>query len=219
MDYSQEPTRLYLITPPTICDVTVFADTFQHACDGGDVGSLQLRLKDADDDAIRHAAEILLPLCQEREIAFILNDNPALALAVDADGVHLGQDDISVKEARIILGDDRIIGASCYNSRDCAMSAGGDGADYVAFGAFYPSPTKTPPALADQDILSWWYEWATLPSVAIGGITPENCRPLVEAGADFIASVSGVWNHPDGPKASVIAFNRVFAEVNAQHKA
>jgi len=201
--------QLYLITPPKIV-VPDFVKAFRSALEGGPVAALQLRLKDVADDEILKAAEALLPVCEEGDVAFIINDRADLAKKSGAEGVHLGQSDGSVAEARTLLGADKTIGVTCNNSRHLAMEAGEAGADYVAFGAFYPSDTKTPEHYAEPEILSWWVALSELPCVAIGGITVENAAPLVEAGADFLAVAGGVWNHADGPAAAVKAFNRLF---------
>jgi thiamine-phosphate pyrophosphorylase len=204
--------RLYLITPPRI-DPVAFADPLATALDAGDVGCVQLRLKDIDDDQIRVAAEILRPVAQERDVAFIMNDRPDLAMETGCDGVHVGQEDASYADARAMLGDDAIIGVTCKNSRHLAMEAAEQGADYVAFGAFFQSTTKAPKNIAEPEILEWWSGLMTVPCVAIGGITVDNCAPLVVAGADFLAVVSGVWDYPDGPAAAVRAFNDTIAEI------
>ncbi|HYM02323.1 MAG TPA: thiamine phosphate synthase [Stellaceae bacterium] len=203
-------TRLYLVTPPAF-DPAAMADLLAEALDAGDVACVQLRLKDADDDAVRRACNTLRPIAQKREVAFLLNDRPDLALETGCDGVHVGQQDAPYLEARRILGLGRIVGVTCHDSRDLAMEAAEAGADYVAFGAFFPTSTKEAKHRADPEILRWWSEIMTVPCVAIGGITPENCGPLVEAGADFLAVVSAVWNHPQGPGAAVKAFNHAIA--------
>lgn len=207
---TEDSCQLYLITPPQF-EPSAFADRFQRACDGGDVACLQLRLKDVDDSAVLQAGEALLPLCEEREIPLIINDRPDLARTLGADGVHLGQEDGDLKEARALLGEGAVIGVSCHDSLDLAFEAGDAGADYVAFGAFFPTGTKTPKGHPKPELLQWWSEHTILPSVAIGGITPENCAPLVRAGADFLAVISAVWDHPDGPKAAVKAFHEAIA--------
>ncbi|HEX7969674.1 MAG TPA: thiamine phosphate synthase [Stellaceae bacterium] len=203
-------TRLYLITPPAF-EPAAFTDRLAEALDAGDVACVQLRLKGADDDAIRRAADALRPVAQQRGVAFLMNDRPDLALATDCDGVHVGQEDASYVEARRILGLGRIIGVTAHSSRHLAIEAAEAGADYVAFGAFFPSASKDAKHRADPDILRWWSELMTVPCVAIGGITPENCGPLVTAGADFLAVISAVWDHPDGPGAAVKAFARAIA--------
>lgn len=207
------PTRPYLISPPDL-QPGAFAALLARALDAGDVGAFQLRLKDVPDAAVLAAGAALLPVCREREVAFILNDRPDLAREMGADGVHVGQADASVAEARALMGDKAVIGATCHNSRHLAMEAGEAGADYVAFGAFFPTATKQPPAMADPEIIEWWTELFTLPSVAIGGITAQNCAPLVKAGADFIAASSFVWAHPNGPAKAVEALNKAIAEAS-----
>jgi thiamine-phosphate pyrophosphorylase len=203
-------TRLYLITP-AVLEPAAFADRLTEALDAGDVACVQLRLKGAEDDAIRRAADALRPVAQQRGVAFIMNDRPDLALATGCDGVHIGQEDASYVEARQILGLGRIVGVSCQASRHLAIEAAEAGADYVAFGAFFASASKEAKHRADPEILRWWSELMEVPCVAIGGITPENCRPLVEAGADFLAVISAVWDHAQGPAAAVKAFAQAIA--------
>jgi thiamine-phosphate pyrophosphorylase len=169
------------------------------------VAALQLRLKPADDDLIRRAADVIRPVTQARGVALIMNDNPGLAVATGCDGVHVGQSDTPAADARRIIGPDRQLGVTCHASRDLAIEAGEAGADYVAFGAFFPTGTKETTHRADVELLEWWGEMMTLPSVAIGGITAANCAPLVRAGADFLAVVSAVWGHPEGPAGGVRA--------------
>jgi thiamine-phosphate pyrophosphorylase len=156
------------------------------------------------------AAEILMPIAQKRDVAFIVNDRPDLAHMLRADGVHIGQEDGSYAEAREIVGKNAIVGVTCHNSRDLAFAAGEAGADYVAFGAFFPTQTKEPKTKADIELLQWWAEAMTVPVVAIGGITVDNAKPLVDAGADFLAISAGVWNYKDGPQAAVREFNALF---------
>lgn len=204
----REPCRLYLITPPAL-EPHEFAETLAGALDAGDVASLQLRLKGVDDDGVRRASELLMPVCQSRDVAYLINDRPDLAAEMGADGVHIGQRDAGYAEARRLLGRERIVGVTCHSSRHLAMEAAEAGADYVAFGAFFATGTKEAKGAADLELLRWWSEVMLVPSVAIGGITPENCRPLIEAGADFLAVVAGVWAHQDGPPGAVAAFNKV----------
>lgn len=204
--------RLYLITPPAF-DLATFKDTLAAALDAGDVASLQLRLKDVDDDAILRAGEALMPVCHDRNVALIVNDRADLARDLGADGVHIGQDDLPYEAARLAVGDEAIVGVTCHNSRHLAMDAAEKGADYVAFGAFFPTETKDPKTQADPELLRWWQEFMIVPCVAIGGITIENAKALAEAGADFLAVVAGVWDHPQGPAAAVKAFNAIFDEV------
>ncbi len=201
--------RLYLITPPVLAPAR-FRDILAATLDAGDVAAVQLRLKGGAADDLARAVDILRPVAQERDVAFLLNDDPALARQMGCDGAHVGQDDMKAAEARRILGD-LTLGVSCYASRDLAMTAGQDGADYVAFGAFYPTTTKEPPASAEPEVLAWWSDLMELPCVAIGGITPGNCAPLAQAGANFVAVSAGVWSHPQGPAAAVQAFNAALA--------
>jgi thiamine-phosphate pyrophosphorylase len=204
-----ERCRLYLITPPKI-EPKSFADTFKRALDAGDVASVQLRLKDVSDDEVRRATQVLMPIVQAAGAAFILNDRPDLAAELGADGVHIGQEDASYAEARRAMGPDRIVGVTCHVSRHLAIEAAEAGADYVAFGAFFPTQTKKPKSHADIEILTWWSDLMVVRCVAIGGITVDNAKPLIEAGADFIAVSAGVWGFPEGPAAAVTAFNGLF---------
>ena len=206
--------RLYVITPPAI-QLDAFREALAIALDAGEVAALQLRLKDAPDDTVRRAAEALRPICQARGVALIMNDSPTLAIETGCDGVHVGQSDMNAAEARRIIGPDRQLGVTCHASRDLAMAAGEAGADYVAFGAFFPTGTKETVHRADVDLLRWWSDIMELPCVAIGGITAENCAPLVQAGADFLAVVSAVWAHPQGPGAGVQAMNTAIAAARA----
>lgn len=200
--------RLYAITPPAF-EAPTFADTLKSALDAGDVACLQIRLKDTSDDDIRRAAEILMPVAQARDVAVLINDRPDLAAELGADGAHIGQSDMPYAEARKILGPQRILGVTCHNSRHLAMEAAEHGADYVAFGAFFPTRTKDAKTRADPEILEWWSQIFEVPCVAIGGITVENAAPLIAAGADFIAISAGVWNHSEGPAAAVRQLTRL----------
>jgi thiamine-phosphate pyrophosphorylase len=204
--------RVYLITPAKL-DPVPFAGLLAAALDADDVAAVQLRLKDVSDDAWRRTIDALRPVCQSRDVAFLLNDRADLAKSTGCDGAHVGQEDMPAREARRLMGPDLTLGVTCKGSRDLAMQAGEDGADYVAFGAFYPSTTKAVTALLDPEILEWWSEMMELPSCAIGGITPENCGPLVRAGTDFLAVVGCVWSHPEGPAAGVRALNAAIREV------
>lgn len=201
--------RLYLITPPEF-DPAAFAPVLAEALSGGDVACVQLRLKGASDEAVLAAGRLLMPIVQEAGAAFIVNDRPDLAKALNADGVHVGQDDVPYAEARRIVGPDAIVGVTCHDSRHLAMEAGEAGADYVAFGAIYPTTTKDAKTSAPIELVKWWGEVMTTPLVAIGGITVENAAPVIKAGADFIAVSAGVWRHPEGPRAAVAAFNALF---------
>lgn len=207
--------RLYLITPPQIADVSTFEASLLSALDAGDVACLQVRLKQADgttldEDATRRVTERIIEKVQDRDVAVLINDRADIAAEFSADGVHIGQSDMSFKEAKRWVGETGIVGVTCHDSRHLAMEAGERGADYVAFGAFFETGTKQAPTRAEPEILTWWQEMMELPCVAIGGITPENAEGLVRAGADFLAVSGAVWNHDDGPAAAVQAFNAIF---------
>lgn len=205
------PTQLYLITPPRIDDADGFAGRLAEALDAGPVACLQIRLKDVDDDTVKRVTERLLPVAHERGVPVLMNDSARLALETGCDGVHVGQEDTPYAEARRLLGGRAMIGVTCKASRHLAMEAAEAGADYVAFGAFFATDTKQATTRAPLDILEWWQSIALIPCVAIGGITPANCGPLVTAGADFLAVIGAVWNHPDGPGAAVTAFEQAIA--------
>ena len=201
--------QLYLITPPKF-DPKPFLERLKGVFDAGPVACMQLRLKNVNDDAIKMAAEMLLPVCHSYETPLIMNDRPDLAVITGCDGVHIGQEDTDYEPTRITVGQDRIIGVTCKNSRHLAVEAVENGADYVAFGAFFTTNTKQGTTSAELETVRWWSEMTTIPSVVIGGITIENCRPLISAGADFLAIVGGVWDHPEGEAAAVKAFNKAF---------
>jgi thiamine-phosphate pyrophosphorylase len=218
IDDTRATTRLYLITPPAF-DPDAFARDLEAALQGGDVACVQLRLKDVDDNAIRRAARVLAPIAQGRGVAFVMNDRPDLAAELDCDGVHVGEEDMPYAEARRLLGPDRIVGVTCGASRHRALVAAELGADYVAFGAFFPSQTKVGTKhRATPDVLADWSETTVVPCCAIGGITQQNCEPLVEAGADFLAVIGSIWSHPQGPKAAVAEFNTVFARYGRAYR-
>jgi thiamine-phosphate pyrophosphorylase len=210
MGGGQDGCRVYLITPPRLDPVT-FTDLLAAALDAGDVAAVQLRLKDVSDDDWRRAIDALRPVTQSRGVAFLLNDRAELVRDTGCDGAHVGQEDMPAKIARQVIGPELTLGVTCKGSRDMAMQAGEDGADYVAFGAFFPSGTKDVSGFISPDILVWWSDLMELPCCAIGGITAENCGPLVRAGADFLAVVGCVWNHADGPAAGVRALNAAIA--------
>ncbi|MBX7457666.1 thiamine phosphate synthase [Qipengyuania sp. 1NDH17] len=188
------PTQLYLISPLDVSGD--FPQRLEKALEAGKglVTAFQFRVKGLDQHEAAALAEPLQEICAAREVAFIVNDSIALAKRLGADGVHLGQKDGDVREARDELGKDAQIGVTCHASRHLALEAGEAGADYVAFGAFFPSETKETEHRAETELLEWWHEMVEIPSVAIGGITPENCRPLVDAGADFLAVSGAVWS-------------------------
>ena len=203
--------RLYLITPPRLDDLARFGHALAHALDAGDVAALQIRLKDVPDEVIAAAVDALMPIAQARGLAVILNDRPDLAARLGCDGVHVGPSDASYAEARRAMGKDRMVGVTCHDSRHLAMEAAEAGADYVAFGAFFPTSTKDAPTRADPEILTIWQETMEVPCVAIGGVTAGNARGLAAAGADFLAVSAGVWSYGDGPAAAVKALNAEIA--------
>lgn len=188
-----EPPRcqLYLISPLDVAGA--FPLRLERALDAGPVAAFQFRVKGLDQHQAARLAEPLQEICRAREVAFIVNDSVALARRLAADGVHLGQGDASVREAREALGREAQIGVTCHASRHLAMEAGEAGADYVAFGSFFPSSTKASEHRPEPELLTWWQGLMEIPCVAIGGITPENCAPLVAAGADFLAVSGAVW--------------------------
>ena len=205
--------RLYLITPETF-ELDSFLPQLESAFAGGDVAVLQLRMKAQPDQEVVAAAAKILPICREHNVGFILNDRAHLVAETGADGVHVGEDDMSAAEARKIVGEGKSVGVSCYASKHRAYEAGEQGADYVAFGAFYDTQTKPPRGRPTPELLEFWSQYTTLPCVAIGGIKPHNAAPLVKAGADYIAVVTGVWDHPDGPEAAVKEYGKVLQEVS-----
>jgi thiamine-phosphate pyrophosphorylase len=196
--------QLYLISPLDVSGE--FPQRLERALEAGPVAAFQFRVKGVDQHEAARLAEPLQAVCREREVAFIVNDSIALAKRLKADGVHLGQHDGTVREAREALGREAQIGVTCHASRHLAMEAGDAGADYVAFGAFFPSPTKPSEHRPEPELLSWWSGLMEVPCVAIGGITPENCAPLVEAGADFLAVSSAVWSGDEAEAEAVRAF-------------
>ena len=198
--------RLYLITPPRLDDLAGFGRLLAQALDGGDVAALQIRLKGVGDDIVAAATDVISPIAQSRGVALIMNDRPDLADQLGCDGVHIGQTDASYADARRLVGPDRMVGVTCHDSRHLAMEAAETGADYVAFGAFFPTATKDASTRADPEILSIWQETMAIPCVAIGGITVDTAREVARAGADFVAVSGGVWGHPGGPGAAVLAF-------------
>lgn len=201
--------QLYLISPLDVGGD--FPQQLEEALSAEPVAAFQFRVKNIDQHEAAALAEPLQAICAAHDCAFIVNDSIALAKRLKADGVHLGQGDGDVREARRELGADAQIGVTCHNSRHLAMEAAEAGADYVAFGAFFPTTTKEVQHVAEIDTLQKWALVTEVPCVAIGGITAENCKPLIEAGADFLAVSSAVWNHPDGPAAAVKAFNALLA--------
>lgn len=196
--------QLYLISPLDVGGD--FPDRLDAALSAAPVAAFQFRVKGLDQHEAARLAAPLQAICAAKDVAFIVNDDMALAKRLRADGVHLGQGDGDPKEARSLLGPGAQIGVTCHASRHLAMEAGEAGADYVAFGAFFPTTTKEVEHRADPEILTWWQGLFELPCVAIGGITPDNAKLLADAGADFLAVSGAVWNHPEGPAAAVKAF-------------
>jgi thiamine-phosphate pyrophosphorylase len=212
---SARPTcRLYLITPPAIPDLAAFARALDAALAAGDVAALQIRLKDIEDAEVLKAVEFLAPVARAHGVAVILNDRPDLAARAGCDGVHVGQSDASVAEARRVMGSNAMIGATCHDSRHLAMEAAEAGADYVAFGAFFPTTTKAATHRAEPEVLTSWQETMELPCVALGGITAANAGTLAAAGADFVAVSAAVWTHPRGAATAVRELNQVLASAS-----
>lgn len=205
MSLNAHDCRLYLITPPQILDAERFARDLDAALSAGEIAALQIRLKDTSPDDIRAVAKVLTPIAHRHGTAVLMNDFVELAKELRLDGVHVGQSDMAYRDARRILGASAMIGVTCHNSRHLAMDAAEAGADYVAFGAFYPTSTKTVEHMAELETLSIWQETMETPCVAIGGITAENAADIAKAGADFIAVSGAVWNHPQGPAEGVKA--------------
>jgi thiamine-phosphate pyrophosphorylase len=202
-DGARGPCQLYLISPLDVGGG--FPERLARALDAGPVAAFQFRVKDVEQHEAARLAEPLLEICRSRDVAFIVNDSISLAKRLGADGVHLGQEDGDAREARSVLGPSAQVGVTCHDSRHLAMEAGEAGADYVAFGSFHPTTTKSVSHRPDPSILSWWGALFEIPSVAIGGITPANARVLVEAGADFLAASAGVWAGDEA--AAVRAFD------------
>ena len=203
-----EPAKLYLISPQEVGGS--FPDRLKAALEPGVAAAFQLRVKNVDEHELARLAEPLQRICADAEVAFIVNDSMSLAKRLGADGVHLGQSDGNVREARTLLGPTAQIGKTCHDSRHLAMDAGEAGADYVAFGAFYPTATKPTDYRPDPSILTWWSTLFEIPCVAIGGITSDNGKPLVEAGADFLAVCQAVWGKDD-PASAVAAFAEILS--------
>ena len=212
----RDPCELYLISPQEVGGG--FPDRLKAALSGGPVAAFQLRVKDIDQHELTRLAEPLQRICADADVAFIVNDSVSLAKRLDADGVHLGQSDGDAREARSILGPSKQIGVTCHASRHLAMEAGEAGADYVAFGAFYPTMTKPSEHRPDPAILSWWASLFEIPCVAIGGITPDNAAPLVTAGADFLAVCNAVWGAED-PAEAVRRFGEILPGTPASRAA
>ena len=211
--------KLYLISPPHF-ELDEFKLQLTEAFSGGEISVFQLRMKSKDDSGyyvdppnwndVENIALELMPICHANNCVFIINDNAQLAAKINADGVHVGSDDLSVAEAREIMGEGKYIGVSCYGSKDLAYKAAEHGADYVAFGAFYDTQTKKPKGRPEPELLEFWSTYTNMPCVAIGGIKTNNAKPLIDAGADFISVVTGVWDYEKGVRQAVLDFNKLF---------
>ncbi len=199
--------QIYLLTPPAIEDMSRFLVALEAALSAAPIACLQIRLKDLSDSDLIQASKVIIPLCHKFGVTVLMNDRPDLVAETGADGAHIGQDDMDYFSSRELLGGDAIIGVTCHNSKSLAFEAASAGADYVAFGAFFETPTKTPKTRAELEILEWWHEAVEIPSVAIGGINLKNAPLVINAGADFIAVSSGVWAHKDGPAAAIKALS------------
>lgn len=214
-DTRTRPGALYLLTPPRIDDPAAFTATLGAVLATGHVAALQLRFKTLDPQGVEvpspdadwhRLAPPMIALARRSGVTVLLNDRADLVTTLGADGVHLGQQDGDLAHWRAALGRDAVIGVTCHDSRHLGLEAAEAGADYVAFGAFFDTATKTPKSHANPEILEWWSQMIEVPCVAIGGITAENCGPLIRAGADFCAVTGAVWDHPDGPVAGVEAY-------------
>ena len=201
-------TKIYLITPPKI-DEKLFFASLENVLSTKIVSCLQIRLKNVEDKNIIEICKIVRPICDNYKIPLIINDRLDLVKKCDADGVHLGQEDGSIKDARKYLGSNFIIGASCYNSKHIAMEAAENGADYVAFGAFFESKTKVPKVKVKKNIIEDWNFISNIPCVAIGGITPTNCKDLIKAGADHLAVIGSIWNSDKSPEKAIMDFKKI----------
>ncbi len=220
-------TKLYLISPPRF-ELSDFRKELELAFKGGEIPVFQLRMKSeskegaltepADNNEIKKAVRELKGLCNDNNCLFILNDEVSLAAELNCDGVHVGVDDMSVVDARKIMGEGKFIGASCYASVDKAFTAGEQGTDYVAFGVFYDTQTKAAKGRAKPELIEFWSKYTVLPSVAIGGIKINNAKPIIDAGADFIAVVTGVWDHEKGADSAVKEFNELFKKCDVAGK-
>ncbi|MEQ8404133.1 MAG: thiamine phosphate synthase [Oceanicaulis sp.] len=199
--------ELYILTPPRIEPGfdTVFAATLA----AGDVAAVQIRLKDHTPEEVLRLAPPLIAAAKQAGATVMMNDDPAIASKLGCDGVHIGQGDAGIADARAAVGKQALVGVTCHDSRHLAMIAGERGADYVAFGAVYSSATKPPKFSAPLELFTWWRELFELPSVAIGGITVDNAAPVIEAGADYLAVCAGIWSHEQGPEYACDAFSKL----------
>ena len=201
-------TKLYIISPANI-NINEFPSSLEEVLKTGLVACFQLRLKNLNDQELINISKVLKPICNKFDVPFILNDRLDLANKIGADGVHLGEDDSSILDARKLLGPKAIIGASCYNSKHLAMKAAEQGANYVAFGAFFETKTKKAKTKAVMSLIEDWVLISDIPCVAIGGIDSKNCHELVKAGVDFIAVVGAIWNNIDSPRKAILNFKNI----------
>lgn len=195
--------QIYLLTPPQIADANAFAKTLTETLSAAPVAYLQIRLKNTPKEKIIDTAKTLIPAAHRHGTLVLINDDPEIALKTGADGVHLGQQDMDIKSAQEMLLRHAIFGITCHNSKELALSAGSNGADYIAFGSFFKSATKPEATPADPGLLTWWHEKVGIPSVAIGGITVKTAKTVINAGADYIAVSGGVWEYAHGPATAV----------------
>ena len=201
-------TKLYIISPTNI-NINEYASSLEEVLETGLVACFQLRLKNLNDQELINISKVLKPICNKFDVPFILNDRLDLVNKIGADGVHLGEDDSSILDARKLLGSKAIIGASCYNSKHLAMQAAEQGANYVAFGAFFETKTKKAKTKAVMSLIEDWVLISDIPCVAIGGINSKNCHELIKAGVDFIAVVGAIWNNIDSPRKAILNFKNI----------
>jgi len=201
-------TKLYIISPANI-NINEYASSLEEVLETGLVACFQLRLKNLNDQELINISKVLKPICNKFDVPFILNDRLDLVNKIGADGVHLGEDDSSILDARKLLGSKAIIGASCYNSKHLAMQAAEQGANYVAFGAFFETKTKKAKTKAVMSLIEDWVLISDIPCVAIGGINSKNCHELIKAGVDFIAVVGAIWNNIDSPRKAILNFKNI----------
>lgn len=203
-------TKLYIISPANInININEYASSLEEVLETGLVACFQLRLKNLNDQELINISKVLKPICNKFDVPFILNDRLDLVNKIGADGVHLGEDDSSILDARKLLGSKAIIGASCYNSKHLAMQAAEQGANYVAFGAFFETKTKKAKTKAVMSLIEDWVLISDIPCVAIGGINSKNCHELIKAGVDFIAVVGAIWNNIDSPRKAILNFKNI----------
>lgn len=198
---------LYVVTPDWD-DTDRLADATEQAIRGG-ARLVQYRHKSAGAAVRKDQASALLQVCRRHGIAFVINDHVELCVELDADGVHVGGTDVSVAQARARVGEKKIVGASCYGTLQLARDADAAGATYVAFGGFYPSRVKQYALQTSPDIVTHWKQESSLPVVVIGGMTQENCQPLIAHGADMVAAISSVYMQAD-VTAAARAFSALF---------